>query len=81
MIPKPDKMYQMHTKCAKWSKNIPNVCKTFQMAIKYKHFPIYLRHFKIYQNWDFLFENKPSGNPAFESDSLPRKRVFVLKFN
>jgi hypothetical protein len=22
------------------------------------------RHAKIYPNWDFLFENTPSGNPA-----------------
>jgi peptidyl-tRNA hydrolase len=32
MIPKPEKIY---TKCTKWSLNIPNVCKIFQMAIKY----------------------------------------------
>jgi hypothetical protein len=35
MIPKPEKMYQMNTKCTKWSLNIPDVCKIFQMAIKY----------------------------------------------
>jgi hypothetical protein len=30
------------------------------MVIKYtKIFP-----YKIYPNWDFWFENKPSGNPA-----------------
>jgi uncharacterized protein YhbP (UPF0306 family) len=32
------KMYQMNTKCTKWSKiskNIPNVNKTFPMATKY----------------------------------------------
>jgi hypothetical protein len=29
------KMCQMDTKCTKWSYNIPNVCKIFQMAIKY----------------------------------------------
>jgi hypothetical protein len=31
---KTGKMYQMNTKCTKWSKNIPTVCKIFQMAIK-----------------------------------------------
>jgi hypothetical protein len=30
----------------------------------YKHFPIYVRPSKIYPNWDFGFENKPSGNPV-----------------
>jgi hypothetical protein len=35
MIPKPEKMYQLNTKCTKWLKNIPNVCKIFQMGIKY----------------------------------------------
>jgi hypothetical protein len=28
----------------------------------YKHFPIYVRPSKINPNWDFWFENKPSGN-------------------
>jgi hypothetical protein len=28
-------MYQMNTKCTRWSPNIPNVCEIFQMAIKY----------------------------------------------
>jgi hypothetical protein len=32
---KPDKTYQMNTKCTKWSQNIPNVYEIFQMAIKY----------------------------------------------
>jgi hypothetical protein len=26
---------------------------------------------KIYPNWDFWFENTPSGNPAFKSKALP----------
>jgi hypothetical protein len=37
MIPKPGKMYQMNTICTKWSWNIPNLHKVFQMAIKYKN--------------------------------------------
>jgi hypothetical protein len=42
MIPKPGKMYQMNTKCTKWTQNVPNghtifqyVSKIFQMVIKY----------------------------------------------
>jgi hypothetical protein len=31
MIPKPEKMYQMNTKCTKWS----NIRKIFQMALNY----------------------------------------------
>jgi hypothetical protein len=29
------KMYQMNTNWTKWSLNIPNACKLFQMALKY----------------------------------------------
>jgi hypothetical protein len=32
---KTGKMYQINTKCTKWSLNIPNVCKIFQMAINF----------------------------------------------
>jgi hypothetical protein len=32
---KTGKMYQMRTKCTQCSKNIPNLHKIFQMAIKY----------------------------------------------
>jgi hypothetical protein len=52
----------MNTTFAKWS------LKT-QMSIKYFKWPLnistssYLRPSKIDPNWDFLFENKPSGNP------------------
>jgi hypothetical protein len=35
MIPKLEKMYQINTKCNKWSYNIPNIHKIFQKAIKY----------------------------------------------
>jgi hypothetical protein len=34
MIPKPEKMYQINTKCTKLSYNFPNGLKIFQMAIK-----------------------------------------------
>jgi hypothetical protein len=40
----------MAVKYSKWSQNIPTF--TIQMPSK------------IYPNWDFCFENKPSGNPA-----------------
>jgi hypothetical protein len=32
---KTGKMHQMNTKCTKWSYNFQNVCKIFQMIIKY----------------------------------------------
>jgi hypothetical protein len=36
------------------------------MAIEYKNIPtsFVARHSKIYPNWEFWFENKPSGNPG-----------------
>jgi hypothetical protein len=43
------KMYQMAAVCSK-------------MAKEYFSIPW---PSKIYPNWDFWFENKPSGNPAF----------------
>jgi hypothetical protein len=45
---------------------IPNVRKIFQMTIKYVHILTFsnLRPSKINQNWNFGFENKPSGNPG-----------------
>jgi hypothetical protein len=65
MIPKWEKMYQTNTKCTKWSFNIQNVCKVFQMAIKSN-----LKPSKIYPNWDFGFENNPSGDPGVRSLEL-----------
>jgi hypothetical protein len=57
MIPKPEKMYghkiaQMSIKYSKWPQNI----STFTN----------LRPCKFFQNWDFWFENKPSGNHVLE---------------
>jgi hypothetical protein len=40
------KMYQISTKCTKWSQNIPNVRKMFQMEIKYSN----IFHSKVLQN-------------------------------
>jgi hypothetical protein len=63
-IPNLEKMYQMNTKCTKQSHKIsPNVCKIVQMALKYLN----MFQSKALQNLpklEFLFENKPSGNPA-----------------
>jgi hypothetical protein len=39
----------------------------FKMAIKYINF-CNLRPPKIYPNWDFWFENKPSGNPGVNAN-------------
>jgi hypothetical protein len=50
LIPNGHKLYQMAVKYSKWSKNIP------RLSIP--------RPFKIYPNWNFGFENKPSGKPA-----------------
>jgi hypothetical protein len=47
MIPKPEKM---NTKCTKWSRNIPNVHKILQMAIKY----INIFQSKVLQNFPKL---------------------------
>jgi hypothetical protein len=53
----------MTTKYTKWPKNISNGHKIDQMVLKLPIFSI-ARPFKIYPNWDFWFENKPSGNPV-----------------
>jgi hypothetical protein len=92
MIPKREKMYQMNTKCTKWSLNIPNVGKIFPMGTKYTIFSNW-RPSKIYPNWEFWFENKPSGNPAAirtlqneptglegNEDGLSAGSVFCLDF-
>jgi hypothetical protein len=33
---------------------------------------------KIYPNWDFWFEKKPSGNPSTKRSSDKPKRCFVF---
>jgi hypothetical protein len=55
-------MYQISPKRTKWAYNFPNVRKIFRMSVKISTF-FNLRRTKIYPNWDFLIENKPSGNP------------------
>jgi hypothetical protein len=74
-------MYQLNTKCTKWSYNIPNVCKGFQMAIKYISTFSNLRPSKIYPNWDFWFVKKPSGNPGFEAGAEKRCRSIATAFS
>jgi hypothetical protein len=49
---------------------IPNCYKIYQIALKYSkgsyNIPIFIipRPTKTYPNWDFWYENKPSGNPV-----------------
>jgi hypothetical protein len=58
-----DKIYQITTK-------LPNDHKIYQMAIIYSKGALnvptfsFPRSSKIFQNWHFRFENKPSGNPG-----------------
>jgi hypothetical protein len=40
------------------------------MAIKYINIFLNLRPSKIYPNWNFWFENKPSGNPDHDRPTL-----------
>jgi hypothetical protein len=54
-IRKGHKLYQMAVNYSKWSKTITNLCIP--------------RPSKFYQNWDFWFENKPSGNPVTQSST------------
>jgi hypothetical protein len=66
VIPKPYKS----TKC---TQNVPNGHELSQMSLKYSKWPSNiltisnLRPYKIFPNWDFWFENKPSGNPGLNS--------------
>jgi hypothetical protein len=62
-IPNNHKIFKMATKYTKWPQNIPNGHKIYQMATKYIKYTI-ARPSKFYPNWDFWFENMPSGNPG-----------------
>jgi hypothetical protein len=57
----------------KWEGIIPNDQKIYAVAVKYKYQMtvkylkrpfFYIGPVKIYPNWDFLYANLPSGNPA-----------------
>jgi hypothetical protein len=69
MIPKPEKW-------TKWAQNVPNCHKISPMSAKYSKRPQNIFTFsnqrpsKIYPNWDFWFQNKPSGNPGRLSKPL-----------
>jgi hypothetical protein len=52
-----EKIYQTTIDYTKWQLIIPNGHKIYKLFF-------ILRPSKIYPNWDFWFENKPSGNPA-----------------
>jgi hypothetical protein len=56
MIPNPEK-------CTKRIQNVLNGHKISQISIKYLNI-FQSKAPKIYPNWDFGFENKPSGNPG-----------------
>jgi hypothetical protein len=57
-------------KCTKGTKNVLNGHKISQMFVKCYEWCIHISTFsnlkpsKIYPNWDFWFEKKPSGNPG-----------------
>jgi hypothetical protein len=57
---KTGKIYQMTTNYTKRPYTIPNDRKISQMVMKCTNIP---RPAKIYPNWDFWYEYKPSGNP------------------
>jgi hypothetical protein len=40
-----------------------------------------LRHPKIYPNWDFGFENKPSGNPALRHAARASSEYLLKSFS
>jgi hypothetical protein len=59
-----EKCAQMATKYPKWQQNRPNGDKIYQ------HLSFIARHSKIYPNWDFWFENVPSGIPVQKQKCL-----------
>jgi hypothetical protein len=52
---------------------LPNAHKMYPVVVQYSKWSEYITTFsiprssKIYPNWDFWFEKKPSGNPALEA--------------
>jgi hypothetical protein len=73
---KTGKIYQMATKCTKWSLNIPFGSKINKMALKIPTFFI-ARPSKIYPNLDFLFENIPSGNTAMLAREKKKRKIWL----
>jgi hypothetical protein len=68
-IPKQEKICQISTKYAKWSKNMLNDYKMDQLAIKYIYVPTSSITYNTLQNLlelGYWFETMPSGNPVQE---------------
>jgi hypothetical protein len=65
--------------CAKLIQNVPNGHKIFQnFPNGHKIYKLFsnLRPSQIYPNWEFRFENKPSGNPGWEVRVRHKKGFF-----
>jgi hypothetical protein len=63
----------MTVKYIKWHSNIPKGHKMYQ------HFPFQGPPKYVYPNWDFLYENKPSGNPVCGRTMAVRPEVSLKK--
>jgi hypothetical protein len=65
---------------------LPSDHKIYEMAVKYTDCKIYITTFSIlrpsknYPNWDFGFENIPSGNPSFTVAFFRRKKWKISHF-
>jgi hypothetical protein len=69
-------------------KNIPNIHKTWQTAVKYTKWtknipaPSIVRPSNVYPNLDFWLENVPSGNPVANArQTLCLARTVLLRYN
>jgi hypothetical protein len=78
IIPNPEKIPKWtqnltngHIKYPKCPSNIPNGHKIGISSISN------LRPSKIYPNWDFWFEKKPSGNPDIHAYNLKCRMIFL----
>jgi hypothetical protein len=63
----------------KWSKNIPNGRNIFKTVKEYQCFP-FQGPPKFYPNWEFWFENMPSGNPGWSDGSLSQHYFCLNSF-
>jgi hypothetical protein len=75
-----DKMYQNWAKIYQIATKLPKHHKMYQMGIIYSKWPkskpkvFHSKALKISPNWDFWFENIPSGNPVVHT-SQPSTRT------
>jgi hypothetical protein len=59
-------------KITKWRRTITSGREPYQKVVKRSEWPLNIptmtipRLFKTFPNWDFWFENIPSGNPDFK---------------